>query len=113
MTGAGDLRTRVTFQQLTETPDGYGGRTKAWSDGCTVHCQYIVTSGREQLKSGRLEASVTATLRCRALAVAGVDEGWRAVIDGTNWNIRSVMAFGQRGEWKDMIIERAGAGVAV
>lgn len=113
MTGAGDLRTLVTFQQLTETPDGYGGQTKSWSTGSAVHCALRYTSGREQVEAGRIEAGASAALRVRAASVASVDESWRAVIGGTNWNIRSVAPFGQRGEWVDMVLERGGKDAAV
>jgi hypothetical protein len=34
-------------------------------------------------------------------------------IDSVVWNIRSVMRFGQRKEWLDIMIERATSGVAV
>lgn len=112
MTGAGDLRTIAQFQQLTETPDGYGGKTEAWTTQITTHVQYRARSGRESLETGRIEASAMATLRCRAPSVVTVDESWRVMIDGTVWNIRSVVQFGQRGQWADMTIERAGAGVA-
>ncbi len=110
---AGRLRTIVEFQQATETADGYGGRTIAWATVYTVQCEVITQSGRESLKAGRIEASTLATLRARAHAVTGVDEAWRAVIGGVNWNIRSVAVLGQKNDIADMIIERASAGVAV
>lgn len=113
MTGAGDLRTIAVFERLTEAPDGYGGHEVTWTPHITTHVQYRAQSGRESLETGRIEASVMATIRCRAPSVATVDESWRVRINGTLWNIRSVIQFGQRGEWADMTIERGGAGVAV
>ena len=113
MSRAGALRTLVTFQQPSEAADGYGGSTVSWSAGSTVPCEYRAQSGREQLKAGRIEAPITATLRARARAVAGVDASWRAVIDGENWNIRQVIPFGQRDRWADIVIEKADTGVAV
>lgn len=108
---AGALRTIVTFQQPTETSTGDGGRTVAWGGDKVVHCQLTTQSGREQVLSGRMEATAMANLRARAPAVAGVDESWRAVIGGVAWNIRSATAFSDRGEWTDFIIERGGKGV--
>lgn len=113
MTGAGDLRTIVTFQQRTESSDGYGGKAVVWGGDTTVHCHYRAESGRERILSGRIEATASAVLRARAKAVTGVDESWRAVIDGVAWNIRAKIDFGNRGEWVDFTIERAAAGVAV
>lgn len=110
---AGRLRTIVTFQQATQTPDGRGGFSVSWGGDVVVHAQLTTQSGREQVMSGRMEATSTASLRCRAAAVAGVDESWRANFRGTIWNIRSVTAFSDRGEWVDMLVERAGGkGVA-
>jgi SPP1 family predicted phage head-tail adaptor len=112
MTGAGDLRTRVTFQSRTEVPDGYGGQVLSWGNDRVVHCQFVSGSGREMVKEGRIEAAVNASLRARAKAVAGIDESWRATINDVTWNIRAAMAFGQRGEWTDFVLERAGKDAA-
>lgn len=107
---AGKLRTRVTFQELTETDDGYGGKSEAWTNDKTVSCEFVSQSGKEALESGRLEATNLATLKVRAKSVSGVTPSWRAVIAGEEWNIRQVMPFGQRDRRTDIIIER---GVAV
>jgi hypothetical protein len=112
MTGAGDLRTLVTFQSRSELPDGYGGSSLVWGNDTIRHCQFVSGSGREQVKEGRIEASVGASLRARAASVAGIDESWRAVINGVTWNIRAAMTFGQRGEWTDFVLERAGKDAA-
>lgn len=112
MTGAGDLRTIAVFERLVETPDGYGGHERSWVPHITTHVQYRAESGREAVETGRIEATARATLRCRASAVSAVDESWRVLISGTLWNIRSVIPFGQRRQWTDMVIERGGKGVA-
>ena len=112
MTSAGDLRTLATFQSRTEVPDGYGGRVVSWGGDRQVHCQFVSGSGREMVKEGRIEASVGASLRARAGSVAGIDESWRVTVHGVTWNIRAVMAFGQRGEWTDFVLERAGKDAA-
>lgn len=112
MTGAGDLRTIAVFERQTETADGYGGHQAAWTPHITTRVQYRARSGRESLETGRVEASVMATIRCRAPSVSSVDESWRVRINGALWNIRAVIPFGQRGRWIDMTIERGGAGVA-
>lgn len=112
MTAAGDLRTRVSFESSSETPDGYGGQSRHWTEIARTNCQFRAKSGKESLETGRIEATATATLRCRTPSVRAVDESCRAIIDCIPWNVRSVIPFGQRGEWTDMVIERAGAGVA-
>lgn len=110
---AGRLRTRVAFQTQSEEADGYGGVTVSWATQATVPCEFIATSGRESLETGRIEESVTATLRVRAKAVPNVAADWRVLIDSVPWNIRQVIPFGQRDRRVDVVIERAGDGVAV
>lgn len=112
MTSAGDLRTLATFQSRTEMPDGYGGQVLSWGNDRQVHCQFVSGSGREMVKEGRIEASVGASLRARAGSVTGIDESWRVIVHGVTWNIRAAMAFGQRGEWTDFVLERAGKDAA-
>lgn len=107
-TGAGALRTPVTFQQRTQTSDGYGGNTETWGGDVTVYCHFTSGSGRELVTSGRLEPNVKASLRARSLAVTSIDESWRAVINGTAWNITAKFEFSDRGEWADFALERAG-----
>jgi len=108
MTGAGDLRTVCLFQQRADVTDGAGGFTTTWASDLTVQGEFRSSSGREILRNGRLENSVAAALRCRALDVASVDEGWRVTLAGVVWNIQAKMAFSQKGEWVDFILERAG-----
>jgi head-tail adaptor len=108
MKGAGSLRTLVTFQQRTQAADGYGGHTETWGGDTKVPCHFVSGSGREVLTSGRLEADVTATLRARSKAVTSIDESWRAVINGTAWNITSKFEFSDRGQWADFTLTRAG-----
>jgi head-tail adaptor len=113
MTKAGDLRTIASFQAREEITDAYGMSTVMWGTPVKIQCQFVSGSGRELLRNGRLEPSVTAMLRVRQPALPSVDESWRVTIDSVVWNIRSVMRFGQRKEWLDIMIERATSGVAV
>jgi SPP1 family predicted phage head-tail adaptor len=113
MTRAGDLRTVASFQSRTESTDSYGMSTVTWGTAVKVQCQFVSGSGRELLRNGRLEPSIVATLRVRQAALPSVNESWRVTIDSVVWNIRSVMRFGQRKEWLDIMIERATSGVAV
>lgn len=110
---AGRLRTKVTFQQRSDSADGYGGSTTSWGGDTTVHCEFRATSGRESVEAGRIEAPISATLSARAKSVSGIDASWRAVIDSVPWNIRQVIPFGQRDRRVDFVIERGGDGVAV
>lgn len=51
------LRHRATVQRYTETPDGMGGRVRAWSDHLTgLPCALVIKGGREQDQSGAWRA---------------------------------------------------------
>lgn len=107
---AGKLRTRVTFQAETQIPDGGGGYQIGWGNDKVVFCEYISQSAKEQIESGRIEASTSATLRARGKSTDFLTPSWRAVFDGYTWNVKSVAPFGQRDRRTDIVIER---GVAV
>jgi len=102
---AGKLRTKVTFYQQTETPDEAGGYAHGWGNPQIVPCEFISQSGREALEAGRMESTVRAKLVARAKAVTFLDPSWKATIDGVDWNVISVIPFGQRDRRVDILIE--------
>lgn len=108
---AGKLRTKCLFQQEVKTPDGGGGYDLAWGDDRVVFCEFHAESGRENLKSGRVESSIRAMLSARAKSVPFLTAGWRVTINGVVWNVRSVAPFGQRGDRTDIVIESGGVAV--
>jgi SPP1 family predicted phage head-tail adaptor len=111
MARAGQMRDRITLQRETEVSDGGGGYELGWFTVATVWGQLMPERGNERVENGRMEASVGAVLRIRYSSdVAEVSAGWRAVVDGEEYNIRSVTQPDRRNRIIEMTVDR---GVAV
>jgi len=64
----GALRHRVNIQEQTETPDGMGGFSIAWSSMAgmdSVPAKVMPLSSREQLDAMKLEADISGKVRIR------------------------------------------------
>lgn len=104
---AGQMRDRVTFQEAQEVSDGGGGYDVTWSPVATVWGSFIPERGSERVQAGRIENPVSGVLRIRYSSdVSGIDETYRALIDGVVYNIRSVTQPDRRQRAIEMIIER-------
>ena len=55
--GAGELSERATFKRETSTPDGAGGRVRAFTSICTVWALIRPMSGREREHSQAIQSS--------------------------------------------------------
>jgi SPP1 family predicted phage head-tail adaptor len=111
MARAGLMRDRVTLQVEQEAPDGGGGYVLAWHDVATVWGHLTEERGRERLESGRIEGALGAVLKVRHSAdTERVNPGWRAVIDGVEYNITSVSQPDRRNRVVEMTVVR---GVAI
>ena len=63
---AGDLRHRVSIQTRTETDDGHGGFTVAWTTVQErVAAQVLVLSGRDLERARQIDPRATHELRLR------------------------------------------------
>ncbi|WP_174286636.1 phage head closure protein [Sphingomonas bacterium] len=83
----GDLRQRVTIQEVSETLNAGGGKTKAWNDVATVWAQVTPSSGGEAFAQGvaRNTQFYKVLIRYRA----GVTPRNRMVWNGQPLNIRT------------------------
>lgn len=100
----GDLKHRITLQQLVLTPDGGGGFTEAWQDLAAtpvVYASVMPVSGGEQLRYHQLETAVThrITIRYRA----DVTSAMRILHDGAAYNLFSVTDRGGLGTYLDIL----------
>lgn len=86
----GMLRTPVTFERRTNTPDGSGGYTQSWAavSGAPTIAFVKPVSGSERMHSQRLDATVTLKVTVRFFD--GLLESDRVVIRGKNHNIRFI-----------------------
>ncbi|PLX37001.1 MAG: hypothetical protein C0605_08000 [Hyphomicrobiales bacterium] len=105
---AGALRERVTFQAKgARVADGGGGGPQPWEDQFTVWGRLNPTGAREDREAGRLAASADFVLTVRKSAdTDSITEGWRAVVDGVPYQIRSKVDTSERGRLWEMIVQR-------
>lgn len=108
---AGALREKVTFERPdTSTPDVYGNvgdGSFAVLSNTVVRGSLRETRGRERVEGGALRAPMTAVLTVRSSTLTrAFTEADRAVINGVNWNIRSITNPDMRNRWLEMVVER-------
>jgi SPP1 family predicted phage head-tail adaptor len=103
---AGRLKTRVTFQSETRTPDGGGGHSVTWGNDLQVWADFRPERGFERIDAGHVSTPLAATLRVRySDAAAAVSSASRVLIAGSLWNVRSVADEDQRRRYLTMTIE--------
>jgi len=89
---AGQLRHRVTIEQVTETQDSYGGVTETWSTLATVWAAIEPITGREKFASGGDVRFAENEVQIRMRYRSDVTPKMRLTDDGgTVYNIRAVL----------------------
>jgi len=61
----GQLRHRITIQDLTSTVDAYGSPTDAWTDICTIWAGIIPLSGRSFFEAEMVNSEVSHKINIR------------------------------------------------
>ncbi|MBL4757485.1 MAG: phage head closure protein [Rhizobiales bacterium] len=108
---AGNLRKNAQFQTNITLSDGMGGVTDGWATQFTQRARLSPVRGKEKVEGGDLTAQATFKLTVRmSVQARTVTEEWRVVIDGANYNIRSIINPDERGKALEMVVE---GGVAV
>jgi SPP1 family predicted phage head-tail adaptor len=105
---AGDLRTRVTFQQPTATKDPGGAQKNTFANVATnptVWARWINAHGQEAEQSEALKSVQRATVTVRYRS--DIVPTWQLLKDGEAWQIISVDQVRDRNRWVEMIVERA------
>ena len=97
-------RKTVVIQSVTETADGQGGYTSAWSTFANVEAEANYMEGSEAIDAGRLANNQMIKLRFRY--VAGITEKMRVALNGETMPIRSVIDFELRNQWIELAVER-------
>lgn len=86
---AGELRHRITIQQLSLVNNGEA-TDEVWSDFATnVPAQWIPASGREIAAANSMSSSVGGKWRIRSGKATGVTGAMRVVHDGKHYNLTS------------------------
>lgn len=109
---AGRLREPVEFYRLENGEDRFGNSVDAWA-ASPFHTDWgdvLETLGRERVAAGRIEAPKTATLRVRSSSeTRAVTEADKVFMRGLDWNIRSIIEVGRKGDQLEMTCEAGGA----
>ena len=110
MPRTGNLRERVAFREELNTPDGGGGNTLSWVTRFTVWGRLKPVTAREQLRTGRLEASADYVLTVRQSSdTETVEENWSVLLGEIEYNIKSILNPDERGRFLEMIVTRGAA----
>ena len=97
-------RKSIVIQSVAETPDGQGGFTSVWSTFATVQAEIDYMDGSEAMDAGRLGISQMIKLTFRY--ESGITEKMRAVYNGDNMPIKSVVNVDGDNNWINLIVER-------
>ena len=116
ISGAGDLRYRVTFAMRDSTQDEYGNVSTDWVDQFTVSANIAPRMGGETVMAARLGGTQPVVIRVRKSPDTSlITTDWKATDQtGKVYNIRTsvdpLLGDGQHGMYLDMLAE---TGVAV
>lgn len=102
-----ELRTRITFQQPTITPDAGGAQVPGWTNittNPTVWARWINVHGEEAISSEALKSAQRATVTVRYRS--DVLTTWRVSKGAEYWQIISIDQVQGRNRWTEMIVER-------
>lgn len=84
----GKLRHRITFQSLSNTPDGQGGFTESWVDGSTVWAEVVPKTINERLFAQRIEPMGSHKITIRWLD--NINESMRIKFGTRYFQIKSI-----------------------
>ena len=116
VSGAGDLRYRVTFAERDTVNDEYGNPSTGWIDRFTVSANIIAKLGGEAVDAARLAGRQPVVIRVRKSPdTVQITTDWKATDDaGHEYNIRTaidpLIGDSNHGIWIEMAAE---TGVAV
>lgn len=104
--GAGELRSRVTFERPDRTDDGGGGGSIHWTATLTTRGHLAPERGHEVVAAGRLESSNAAVLTVRSSRAARlIDASYRVTVDSVPYNIRAITNPDQRNRFLEILLE--------
>ncbi len=104
-TNPGELRTKVTFQNVNLTPGAGAFQTETYADLDTVYVKWVNAHGPEAVSSEALKVVRRATVTRRYRS----DVGEKTVIlkDGERWQVVSIDDIQDRHEYLELVVECA------
>ena len=100
------LDRRITIQQVTKTPDRFGGEVETWTDLADVWASFRPQTAGERFQSNAdiLQATTTAAFRIRWRD--DLDATMRVIHEGDEWDITGIIPVGRRDKL-DLITTRS------
>jgi head-tail adaptor len=111
VSGAGDLKYRMTFAEPNSSSDAYGNANTGWIDRFTCWANIIPRLGGETVMAARLAGQQPMILRVRQSPDTDrITTDWKATDEkGKIYNIRTMvdplMGEGEAGKYYDMMAE--------
>jgi len=112
----GQLDKYVTIQRRSATLDDYGQKSDSWSDVCNAWTNIRPISGREKMRNGVIESTISHTIAMHfnpvlmplieadSLRIVHVDD-WSSRI----FNVQSAINFNEQYQWIVFECEEGGA----
>lgn len=98
---AGQLRHRVTIQQLTRVEDEGGGHEENWADVATVWAAIKPMRGSERYEAQQVQSTLThkVTIRYRA----GIKPQMRILYGNRIFEVEAVIDVDERHKWLELL----------
>jgi len=103
MTGPGDLRHRLTLQEVQRVSDGAGGFSTSWTDVADVWAQLAPAGGSEGVEAGRLAGKRAYQIVVRYRS--GVEPAMRFRFGTRIFEILAVIDMDERHQWLRCLCE--------
>jgi len=90
----GELRHRITIQQLSSSQDTYGENVDTWVDVATVYAAVNPISGRELFAAEKENSEITHRVKIRYRS--GITPDMRVLFEGREFSIMYVIDYKER-----------------
>lgn len=96
----GRLRNKVALQKATETSDGAGGCTEAWSTIASIYADIRPTGGDEAYRQGKVQDKVTHKIFVRYRS--DIQPYYRIQYESRIFNIKNIMNIDERDRFLEL-----------
>jgi len=100
---AGELKHKITIQELQRVPDGYGGYTETWNNVATAWAKIQPLKGSERYQAQQVASELSHKITLRYLS--GVKPSMRIVYGLRVFNIIAVINVKKRNEVLELLCE--------
>jgi SPP1 family predicted phage head-tail adaptor len=84
----GEMRERIEFQSLTETPDGQGGATESWVTFWQCWAAIKISRGGESNFAEQIRVTYDRDIFIRRKD--GLNTNMRVIFRGRNWQVKAI-----------------------